>query len=599
MNFRNMACVLPALLLAICITLPAAAEAAGRPNVILVMTDDQGYGDLGCLGNKVINTPALDAFHKDSVRLTNYHVDPTCSPTRSALMTGRYSSRTGVWHTIMGRSMMHPDEYTVAELFAANGYRTACFGKWHLGDNHPCRPQDQGFHETLVHGGGGVGQTPDYWGNTYFDDTYWHNGTPKKFKGYCTDVFFNGALKFIEANKSKPFFCYIPTNAAHGPFNVAKKYSEPYKKLGVPSPRAEFYGMITNIDENMARLRKRLKDLGLEENTILIFTTDNGTAAGTRGRRRKKGKRKKPAQPTGNDRASHIRSGFNAGMRGTKGSEYDGGHRVPFFIRWPKGGISGGRDVSPVTAHIDVLPTLAGLCGLTVPNRLHIDGADLSNPLRGVQKEPWPLRTLFVHSQRVETPQKWRKAAVMTDRWRLVTSGQRRELFDMNADPGQKKDVKAEHAAVYKKLSAAYEKWYASIGTRFNGYVRINLGAKQENPARLTCHDWHTNNKAVPWNQGAVKRDLAANGFWAVNVVQAGTYEITLRTRPEHVKAAIPAGKARLTIGGADKTKTISQGATGVTFQVQLKAGKARLQTWFEGKGRPRGAYFVDVRFIK
>jgi len=562
------------------------------------MTDDQGYGDLGCHGNKVIKTPALDKLHSESVRLTNYHVDPTCSPTRSALLTGRYSSRTGVWHTIMGRSLMHPDEYTVAELFAANGYATGCFGKWHLGDNAPCRPQDQGFHEVLIHGGGGVGQTPDYWGNDYFDDTYWHNGETKQFEGYCTDVFFDGALTFIEANKNRPFFCYIPTNAAHGPFNVAKKYSEPYKKLGVPSPRAEFYGMITNIDENMARLRKRLKTLGLEENTILIFTTDNGTAAGTRrGRRRKPNKKDAPEQ---SPRAQQIRSGFNAGLRGTKGSEYDGGHRVPFFIRWPKGGITGGRDVHHITAHIDVLPTLAELCGIKVPARLKIDGASLVTPLKGEFSEPWPQRTLFVHSQRVETPQKWRKAAVMTDRWRLVTGGNRRELFDMTNDPGQKKDVKSEHPEVFKRLSSAYETWYADIGDRFDDYVRITLGSKHENPARLTCHDWHTNNKRVPWHQGHIRRDARANGFWAVQVSRDGTFEITLRTRPAHVNAAIPPGTARLKIGDVEKTKPIEKGNTAVTFRVNLKAGKTRLQTWLSEKdGRQRGAYFVNVRFVK
>ena len=255
------------------------ADLTGRPNIVIILTDDQGYGDVACLGNKEIKTPAMDRLYADSVRLTNFHVDPTCSPTRSALMTGRYSSRTGVWHTIMGRSIMHPDEVTIAEIFAQGGYRTGCFGKWHLGDNFPCRPQDQGFHEVLVNGGGGVTQTPDYWGNDYFDDTYWHNGKPTKQTGYCTDVFFNGAMRFIEKNKNRPFFCYIPTNAAHGPFLVAKKYSEPYKKMGIASPRAEFYGMITNIDENLARLRKKLKSLGLEENTILIFMTDNGTAA--------------------------------------------------------------------------------------------------------------------------------------------------------------------------------------------------------------------------------------------------------------------------------------------------------------------------------
>ena len=263
----------------------ARAQAAGRkPNVVLVMTDDQGYGDLGCHGNDLMATPNLDSLHAQSVRFTNFHVDPTCSPTRSALMTGRYSSRTGVWHTIMGRSLLGRDEVTVADVFAAAGYATGMFGKWHLGDNYPFRPEDRGFQEVLRHGGGGVGQAPDFWGNDYFDDTYWHNGVPTPFKGYCTDVFFDGALKFIEANKDKPFFAYVPTNAPHGPYRVAEKYAAIYKKKGVKGGRANFWGMITNIDENMGRLLARLEALGLERNTILIFMTDNGTSAGSSAR---------------------------------------------------------------------------------------------------------------------------------------------------------------------------------------------------------------------------------------------------------------------------------------------------------------------------
>ncbi len=286
------------------------------PNVVLVLTDDQGYGDLACLGNPILQTPNIDSLHRQSLRLTDFHVGPTCAPTRAALMTGRYCNRTGVWHTVMGRSLLRRDEVTMADVFAAGGYRTGVFGKWHLGDNYPYRPQERGFHEVLVHGGGGVGQTPDYWGNRYFDDAYWHNGVPEKQKGYCTDVWFEAALRFIETNRDRPFFAYIATNAPHSPYNVAEKYSGLY--AGKDVPNANFYGMITNIDENVGRLQSKLKALGLEENTILIFMTDNGTAAGFQGKR-----------------------AFNAGMRGNKGSEYDGGHRVPCFIRWPAGGLGG------------------------------------------------------------------------------------------------------------------------------------------------------------------------------------------------------------------------------------------------------------------
>ncbi|HID07217.1 MAG TPA: N-acetylgalactosamine 6-sulfate sulfatase, partial [Armatimonadetes bacterium] len=391
-----------------------------------MITDDQGYGDLGCHGNPVIQTPNLDWLHAHSTRLTNFHVDPLCSPTRAALMTGRYSCRVGVWATILGRSLLRREEATMADIFAANGYRTGIFGKWHLGDNYPFRPQDRGFQEVLVHGGGGIGQTPDFWGNDYFDDTYWHNGRPEAFKGYCTDVFFDAALKFIEANRDHPFFAYIATNAPHSPFHVPEKYAEPYLKMGVPQHRARFYGMITNIDENVGRLLTRLRECGLEGDTIVIFTTDNGTSAGY--------------DPRTGD-------GYNAGMRGIKGSAYDGGHRTPCFIRWA-GELQEGRDISSLTAHFDLLPTLIELCGLENPERIQFDGISLVPLLTGAVRD-LPDRTIIVHTQQIDHPQKWRTCAVMTNRWRLVNGG---ELYDMTIDPGQEKNVANQYQDVVKEL---------------------------------------------------------------------------------------------------------------------------------------------------
>jgi arylsulfatase A-like enzyme len=548
-----------------------------RPNVILVITDDQGYGDLGCHGNPVIQTPNLDRLHSESIRLTDFHVDPTCSPTRSALMTGHYSTRTGVWHTIMGRSLLGKHEVTVADVFSASGYKTGIFGKWHLGDNYPFRPQDRGFGEVLVHGGGGVGQGPDYWGNDYFDDTYLHNGKWKKFSGYCTDVWFDGAMKFIEANKERPFFCYLTTNAPHGPYNVAEKYKKMYEG-NKDVPNAAFYGMITNIDENMGRLTKKLKALGLEKDTILIFMTDNGTAAGFR-----------------------RGVGFNAGMRGTKGSEYDGGHRVPCFIRWPSGGLEGGRDVDRLTAHIDMLPTLVGLCGLRKPRGVKFDGDSLA-PILKEHVRNWPARILLVHSQRIENPEKWRKSAVMMERWRLVNG---KELYDIKADPGQKNNIADEHPKVVKKLRKAYEDWWADLSKGFDEYCETIIGSDKENPVRLMSHDWHT--PRVPWHQGAVRSGMQANGFWAVEVEQDGRYEFALRRWPlevdKPITAAIAKGKAinltqaRLKIANVDATKAIASDAHAVTFRVQLTAGKTRLQTWFiDDKGTSRGAYYVYVK---
>ncbi len=557
----------------------------GRPNVILVMTDDQGYGDIGALGNTMIHTPNLDMLHSQSVRLTDFHVDPTCSPTRSALMSGRYSTRTGVWHTIMGRSLMAGSELTIAEVFRANGYRTGMYGKWHLGENFPLRPQDQGFEDVVCHGGGGVGQGPDYWGNDYFDDTYWRNGVPEKFKGYCTDVWFQEAMRFVAQSQSRdqPFFCYLSTNAPHGPLNVAEKWSKPYVEKGVAPNQAKFYGMIENIDWNVGRIMQQLTDLGIADNTILVFMTDNGTANGRVNRKLvQEGKW----------------GGFNAGMRGSKGSEYDGGHRVPFFVRWPASGLGGatgsGRDEGYLAAHIDVLPTLVGLCGLAKPAGPPLDGIDLAGRLRDPAAR-LPERTLFVHSQRILHPKKWRKSAVMTERWRLVNG---KQLFDMAADPGQKTDVATDHKEVTARLTAAYDAWWDSLAPAIARSVHIGLGSATEKTALLHPHDWQVIGRGgCPWHQNHVRNGYVGNGPWAIEVERAGEYEVTLYRWPAHVERAMDAVHAAVAIGGASAATEVDPSATSASFRLRLPAGPTELFTTLRPRdGEEHGAYFASVR---
>ncbi|MEE2888360.1 MAG: arylsulfatase [Planctomycetota bacterium] len=552
-----------------------------RPNVILVITDDQGYGDVGFHGNSMIQTPNMDALAKQSVRLTDFHVDPTCSPTRSALMSGRYSTRTGVWHTIMGRSLMDGDELTVAEALAANGYRTGMYGKWHLGENYPLRPLDQGFHTAVHHGGGGVGQGPDYWGNDYFDDTYWRDGVAEKFEGYCTDVWFREAMKFVESSKDRPFFCYLSTNAPHGPYLVDKKWSEPYVKKGVAASQAKFYGMVENIDWNLGKLIAQLDRLGIADNTILIFMTDNGTAAGRVDQKRV--------------RAGKW-GGFNAGMRGNKGSEYDGGHRVPFFIRWPAGGIGGAgkaREDGYLSAHIDVLPTLMGLCGATKPDGPPLDGIDLSKRLRA-GGTVMPNRTLFVHSQRIPDPQMWRKCSVMTERWRLVNG---KQLFDIQSDPGQRQEISAEHPQVVQVLTGEYQAWWKSLSTVFDRPIRIGLGSDAELVTQLHPHDWQVSSQGKSsWHQSHVKRGHMGQGRWFVDVKRAGRYLIELRRWPRHLDKGLEASAAKIEIGGREEVRDVRATDTKVTFTVDLKAGPTTLQTWFTlPNGKTRGAYFAYV----
>ena len=548
-----------------------------RPNVILVMTDDQGYGDLGCTGNTLISTPNIDRLYTQSTRLTDFHVSPLCTPTRGALMSGHNPMRNGAWATTWGRSMLRRDEITMAEVFADSGYRTGMFGKWHIGDNYPYRPQDRGFQVVAAHRGGGVGQTPDFWGNNYFDDTYFHNGKPQKHEGYCTDIWFDEAMKFVEDCGDEPFFCYLATNAPHGPYLVADEYKAPYLD-NEKVPNAAFYGMITNIDENMGRLMGKLDELGIRDNTILIFMTDNGTSGGF-----SNGK------------------GYNAGMRGVKGSLYDGGHRVPFIVSWPDGGIAADTDIDELVTHLGLLPTFVELCGLKKPEGVEFDGDAFAGLLTG-QATEMPDRIHFVqYRQHTDPPEKW-DCAVMTKRWRLIAG---KELYDIKADPGQEHDVAAEHPEVVAELRAAHEAWWEEVSPRLTEYCPITLGSDEENPIRLDAFDLMGD---VAWDQSQVRNALKAAGAWAVDVERDGTYEMSLRRWPEEaqipIAAPLPEGKsiaiqatqARLKIGDFDETVAIPAGASAVTFAAQLKAGETQLEAWFiDDEGESQAAYYVYV----
>jgi len=559
------------------------ADIKKKPNVLLILTDDLGYGDLACHGNPVIKTPNIDQLHGRSARLTNFHVDPTCSPTRSSLLTGRYSSRAGVWHTIMGRSILPKDEVTMAETFSRNGYRTGIFGKWHLGDNHPFRPQERGFQESVVMGGGAIGNMPDYWDNDYFDDTYKHNGQWEKYSGYCTDVFFKAAMDFMSAAPGTPFFCYLPTNVPHWPHNVAEDYVKPYRGR-VPDNRATLFGVIANLDENIGRMLRFLSEHKLENDTILIFMSDNGTGFGAEF-----------------DAQRFLTGGFNAGMRAQKGSVYEGGHRVPFFIRWPAGGIQAGRDIPQLAAHIDVFPTLLNLCGLEKGEGGAFDGVTLDPLLTGTGAS-WPERTLLVHNQRVDEPIKGKDWAAMTSQWRLING---RELYDIREDPEQRRDVAAAHPEIVQNLRREYDRWWDDISGRFKDYVWIPVGTDAENPARLTSHDIHGQ---VCWDHVHVKRNQRCDGFWTIEVAREGTYEfgvrrwpkesdIAIRDVPEGTKAFKPT-HARLKVGDFDATLPIRDGDKAAVFSVRLAPQRTRLQAWLINdieNGEANGAFYVDV----
>jgi arylsulfatase A-like enzyme len=567
--------------------LPATASAAAQPNVIVVLADDQGYGDLSCHGNPVLKTPAQDRLHAESVRFTDFHVAPMCTPTRSQLMTGRNCLFARAMNVSSGRTLLRRDLPTMAEVFRAGGYRTGIFGKWHLGDNYPYRPNDRGFEEAVWFPSSHIGSAPDAWNNDYFNDRYRHNDKLEQYSGYCTDVFFGQAKSWIHqrVTEGERFFAYIPLNAPHGPLFVEPRYTEPYKHL--PPNVAKFFGMIANIDENLGALERTLTDLKVRDTTILVYMSDNGGTAGV--------------------------NFYNAGMRGAKISLYDGGHRAPCFIRWPAAGMQGGRDVSDLTHVQDLLPTFIELCGLKKPAGAEFDGTSLASLLKGEAKE-LPERTLIVQFSRMNAPMpKKDDTTLMSRKWRLVEG---KELYDIAADPAQTKNVIDSHPDVVKRMQADYEKWWKTVEPMLASFLPVHIGSEKENPTALSPCDWADSFL----DQGVqIRRGERKNGIWHLHAERAGEYEITLRrwqrgvglamteAAPAHkgevgeypAGVALPVAQARLKIGAHDQKKAVATKAEEAVFRLTLPSGPTTLQTWLLEKDGTEicGAYYAYVEF--
>ncbi len=570
-----------------------------RPNIVFVITDDQGYGDLGHTGNPIIKTPTIDKFSTESVNLTNYHVGTTCAPTRAGLLTGRNCNRNGVWHTIMGASMLNREEVTIANVLQDNGYKTGMFGKWHLGDNHPFRPYERGFDETFYHGGGGVGQTPDYWNNDYFDDSYYRNGVPEKKQGYCTDIWFDEALSFIEAKKDEPFFCYLSLNAPHGPYNLPKEYYDLYKdETRIEETQKRFYGMITNIDDNFKKLLNKLEALGIADNTIVVFTTDNGTARGYKV----------------NDKTNEV-FGYNVGMRGTKGSEYDGGHRVPFIVRWPDGGLTGGKSLNDLTAHVDVLPTFVTLTNQKFVSKKTMDGTDISDYLLG--KSDAPERYLVTDTQRIPWPEKGKNSCVMDDNWRLIKG---KELYNIVDDPGQTIDLADKFPEKVAEMNAFYETWWEDV-IKETKFSVIDLGV--DDIDAITCHDARTIDFYPPWNQQMIRAGKPMEPApFTVNFVKAGKYRFHLRRWPSESGLALSAAlndgkpetlyeapiangksmkfsKAYLKIADNNAEVDVDNNEEAAVLEMEVAQGETELLAYFDMEdGTPCNAFYIDVEKV-
>lgn len=522
------------------------ADDASRPNVIVVMTDDQGFGDVGFHGNDRIRTPHLDRFAAEGTELTRFYVEPVCAPTRASLMTGRSYYRTGVIHTSRGGAKMHGDERTIAELLRAAGYRTGIFGKWHLGDIAPMRPGDQGFEESLVHASGGIGQTPDV-PNSYTDPWLRRNGRRERSVGYCTDVFFTEALRFVERHREEPFFVYIPTNAPHTPLEVPESYAAPYREAGLDDTTTRVYGMVTNIDDNLGRMLRRLAELGLRENTLVLFLTDNG--------------------------AQQRR--FNGGLRGRKSMTYEGGVRVPCLAQWPARW-EGGRRIDTLAAHIDVVPTLLEVCGVHTPDDLALDGRSLVATLD--DGTAWEDdRAVFVQCHRGLEPTPGRNAAVVTQRWKLVlgpgtfseapeASEPLMELYDLLADPGESNELAAEHPERGAELRKRYETWFADVRrTREFQPGRIDIGGAEAATHLCRYQDGHY-------------VDGKPHG-WDVRVVKGGRYRVDVVREPNNTRGVIA-----VRWNGRTTEHTVGPGLPMAV--VPLAAGEGRIDIWFERDGK-------------
>ena len=584
-----------------------------KPNVIVIMTDDQGYPELSVHGNPVLQTPNLDILHGQSIRLSDYHVSPMCTPTRGQLLTGIDAARNGAVNVSSGRALLRPEIPTIANYFEKAGYSTGVFGKWHLGANYPFRPQDRGFIESVWYPSSSIPSVPAYWGNDYFDDVYIHNGKEERYKGYCTDVFFREAKRFMleSSNKNQPFLCYLSTNTPHGPF-IPKEEDQKYIKKVLQQNKFDhlgenlkkrlslYLGMIRNIDWNIGNLMRFLDENDLSDNTILIFQTDNGSLMGPQY--------------------------FNAGMRGKKTEIWEGGHRVPCFIRWPNGGLGKPRDIDGLTQSQDILPTLLDFCGIKYNNKPKLDGISLKPFIQGTEKIPED-RILIINYSRMpgfsnypspysQTQMRADQAAVLWKRWRLLEN---RELYNLEYDPKQEKNIIEDHPDVVLMMREKLYSWWDTVKDLANKPQSIIIGSKYENPTKLSATEWLD---VFIDQQRQILRGVQKSGYWLLNVETAGKYEIHLRRWPKETKGmisgtlpngegvALPITQAMLYVSGhnhldIDKkkayqfeglTKHVTEKDQEATFTMNLNKGPCALHTWFKGENNTMlSAYYVYI----
>ncbi|MBU3023656.1 arylsulfatase [Aestuariibacter sp. A3R04] len=569
----------------------ASLVSAKQPNIVIMLTDDQGYGDIGMHNNPHLKTPNIERIAKHGMEMKHFITYPNCSATRAGLLTGRYPYRTGVTAVTQVDHFMRGDEVTLAEVLAENGYKTGIFGKWHLGDNHPMRPTDQGFQEALVHKGGGIGQAAGPAGNTYFDPILEHNNVSKPYDGYSDDIFTEAAMAFVENNQSSPFLVYLATNLPHLPLQVPDDLAKPYRDMGLHEDNARVYGMISSIDYNVGRVLDKLDALNLTDDTIVIFMSDNGP----RHRRTK------------ND---SIPGRWTANLRGTKTSVYDAGIRVPFFVQWP-GNIAPGSSTAQMGTVIDLFPTLLDAAGVKNTSPAPIDGQTLL-PLWKNDVDSLEDRDFFVQMHYGPTPFKYMHFAVRTNQYKLVSPHdfphgivhqptdhelfhvlKNLELYDIRHDPSERVNIASEHPDIVNAMLERYEQWFDDVTEERDaaGIERISIGHPAQPIVSLSRFDWGGPRVISRFDYGG-PRVVEDNqlGHWQVNT-HAGVYDIRLDL-PELQSD----GEAHLKYGNVHLTLPVKKGQKTATFErVELPRGQGNLHAYIKAGRLPVGPLFMEV----
>ncbi|MFT5095160.1 MAG: arylsulfatase A-like enzyme [Porticoccaceae bacterium] len=522
------------------------STAADKPNILFVLTDDQGWWDLGLRGNKDIDTPVLDQFSREGVDFTRFYAAPVCAPTRAGLMTGRYCFRTGLYNTRFGGDTLGINEVTIAQMLKQAGYRTGCFGKWHLGKYAPYQPHNRGFDEFLGHYHGHIDEY-DY------PDQIVHNGKPVEARRYVTDLFTDAAIEFIESSGDEPWFCYVPFNAPHSPHVVGTSHDGQargdeligkYLARGLNLHEAQIYAMIDLIDQNVGRLLKRLDELKLSDDTVVLFMTDNGG----------------------------VSKHFKAGLRSNKGSIFEGGVRVPLLVRWP-GHFPAGGQVEAQCSHVDLFPTFCELAGVSLPNDRVIDGKSLVPLLKAGQGQKH--HEYVYHAWDRFFPNSDYRWAVSDQRWKLACQVRRTgaamrvsatsavsskkptsadwQLFDIQTDLGEKENLIKQHPEIAARLRKEFLRWFNDVtnGVTYQP-VPIPVGHPDETLLEIqpSWAKWHGNNieyvfRGYDWDTIEGWKERGEHAMWNLDVLSDGEYDVTL----SYGRSVRGGGTLRISVG--------------------------------------------------